>query len=149
MVIGAVTTYQINYARGKAPALPVFRRATPIELSPVHAIFFGAVLYEIAKELNAHVANAITDNGFMEMAFFYALIPDSHAFRLKNHRFAENRIGRFLSERYVRERKGLTTQAVVQYLSSRILEVASGPATNLWRVALERHTRIGEASRAA
>lgn len=148
-VAAATSAFQAGFTRGKVPKLPEFRRGMPINLDPVHAIFFGAVLYEFAKELNGHVVSRMADDEFIDMAFFYAVIPDDHPFRLRNHRFAENRIGRFLSERYLRERKGPKPLAVIQRLSSSVVEDPDNPQsrTNLWRVALERHKAMQEANR--
>lgn len=140
----AVRAFQTNYARGEAPSLPVFERGKRLQLEPVNAIFFGAFLYEIAKELNAHATGLLDDGGFIDMAFFYSMVVDEHPFRTKRHRSAEARINYFLIERYLRGDGNPGAQAIIQRLNNETL-IAERPSkltSTAWRVALDRHAQL-------
>ncbi|MDB5439954.1 MAG: hypothetical protein JWM33_2381 [Caulobacteraceae bacterium] len=143
----AFRAFRTNYMRGKGPALPSMRKSSRIDLEPIHGILFGAILYEIAKELNTHVVNNMSDGEFIEMAFFYALIPDEHPFRKRHHRFAENRIGLFLAERYLRERRAPNPEEVIGHLSSVDGGMVDGENVTLWRIARDRHTELRQLER--
>ena len=99
-VANSLAAFRAHYASGDLPSLPTFVRGRGLNLKAVHAILFGAILYEIAKELNAHLASYIEDNEFIDMAFYYSCVVAEHPFRTVRHRSAENRVQYFLQHRY-------------------------------------------------
>lgn len=136
----ALATFRIGYAKGDLPPLPKFSRNKPLGLGVVHAILFGAFLYEVAKEVNSHAAGLIDDAEFIDMAFYYSSVVDEHPFRTIKHRSAENRVGHFLS-RYLRTRSGPSSSDVIRHLAARQLGTGAA-ATTYWRVALLRHQAL-------
>ena len=110
----------------------------------MHAIFFGAVLYEFAKEANEHVCTKISDGEFIDMAFYYGVLDDYHPYRTIRHRTASARASYFLEGRYMM-RSLLGQDAVMLRLRSQAIEVRrknDNVSTNLWKIACERHDQL-------
>lgn len=145
-VTAAFESFRTEYAQRDLPVFPDFHRGDRIKLEPVHAIFFGAVLNEIAKELNLHAVSLLEFEEFIDMAFYYSCMPDNHPFRTIRHKSAEARVKHFLSNRYWRQRSKISTAAVIARLASQKLESSaqSTQAPSLWTVALQRHRELTE-----
>jgi hypothetical protein len=95
----ALKAFHTYFTRREFPPLPIFERGRLLDLLPVHAIFFGAVLYEFAKELNEHVCSNMTDGESIDMAFYYGALVDFHPYRTIRHRTAAARVSYFLDGR--------------------------------------------------
>ena len=142
-VAAALVAFRRDYARRDLPRLPTFIRGRPLQLGAVHSILFGAFLYEIAKELNAHAIALLDDGEFIDMAFCYSCIVDEHPFRTIRHRSAENRVSYFLAHRYLREVTAPGTDAIIRRLSTQQLPSANDETLRtLWQVALARHLTL-------
>jgi hypothetical protein len=117
-----------NYARGKAPALPVVERGTKININVTHTIFASAVNYEIGRIFNAKAVELLGIDGIVEMACYYALLVDKSDFR--NDRkvgSADGAVSNFLSNKYfVKEVSSEKTIAALKKL-------------NLWKQSIERY----------
>jgi hypothetical protein len=143
-IADALTAFRRGYARGDLPPLPPFVRGRSLQLETIHSILFGALLYEIAKELNSHAVDLLDDSEFIDMAFYYSCVVDEHSFRTVRHRSAENRVCYFLAERYLRDGNPPGTNTVIRRLTAQRLQAADGVNTTLWQVALERHATLLE-----
>ena len=140
-VAAALVAFRSGYARRDLPPLPQFVRGQSLRLDAVHAILFGAFLYEIAKEVNVYIASLLVDDEFIDMAFYYSSLVEEHPFRTVRHRSAENRVCYFLTERYLREANAPGPERVIKRLASQIVVEPGEPAhdTTYWKVALARH----------
>jgi hypothetical protein len=148
-VKAALTAFRTHFSRGEFPPLPVFERGRLLDLKPVHAIFFGGVLYEFAKELNEHVCSKIMDGEFIEMAFYYGALAEFHPYRTIKHRTAEARVCYFLDGRYALGHSFSRT-AVIRRLKSQEINGRhknKEVVTNLWKIARERHDEIAQLKR--
>lgn len=143
-VKSALKEFRKHYMKADAPLLPHWARGASMSISPENAIFFGAVLYEIAKEINSYVCEKITDAEFVEMAFYYSCVVETHSFRTIKHRAAEARIKHFLASRYLYKEASkiknvsipLKRTVATQSRKRQTVE------TTLWKVALERHEQL-------
>jgi hypothetical protein len=145
----ALKAFQIHFARREFPALPPFHRGRPLELRPVHAIFAGVVLYEFAKELNEHVCSHMTEDEFIDMAFFYGVLTEFHAYRTVRHRTAEARISFFLRGRHM-VGSSVEQAPIIHRLRSQTVnqrKKQTSDLTNLWQVACDRHAELCELER--
>lgn len=140
----ALSAFRNEYAKRDLPPLPVFKRGQRLNMSTVHAIFFGAVLYEIAKELNTYATTLFNDEEFIDMAFYYSCVVEEHPFRTVRHRSAANRIAYFLAGRYWRDRAAPGVSAITNRLVDETLVHSSQPKFNssCWKVALSRHQEL-------
>lgn len=139
----ALADYRQYYAKADIPLLPKWRRGGSLDINPENAIFFGAVLYEFAKEINIYACSKMSDNDFVEMAFFYSCILDTHSFRTIKHRDAEARIKYFLASRYLYKEAG-RIKDVCRPLKN---EISSGNGkstvtTTKWKIALDKHQAL-------
>ncbi|KTR03653.1 hypothetical protein NS365_17875 [Aureimonas ureilytica] len=139
--VKALAAFRKTYARADLPTLPEFVRGQPLKLDTVHAILFGAFLYEIAKEVNAHLVGLMDDDEFIDMAFYYSTVVEEHPARTIQHRSPEGRIRHFLADRYLRERGGFDGRRVIERLASQKVADTNDPANDstYWKLALERH----------
>jgi len=140
----ALGAFRAQFSKRDLPALPVFRRGQRLNMTTVHAILFGAFLYEIAKELNAYATTLFDDGDYIDMAFYYSCVVDEHPFRTLRHRSAGNRIAYFLAERYWRDRASPGVATITDRLTSQMLVHAAQPKFNssYWKVALLRHEEL-------
>jgi hypothetical protein len=112
-------------------------------MAPANAIFFGAVLYEFARELNHFACSKLTQKEFVEMAFFYSCIVETHSGRTLRMHDTEGRIRNYLSERYLFG--GATS---VKHMPSLLKDVVRGELggktfeSTLWKVAHSRHNEL-------
>ena len=143
-VTEALSAFRQRYARRSLPELPSFDRGVRLQLTPVHVILFGAFFYEIAKEVNAHAADLLSDDEFIDMAFFYSCIVSKHSFRTIRHRSADTRIRHYLTGHYLRENNVPSLQRVIRRLSNQSLaQPTQRPnQTTLWRIAQTRHQEM-------
>ena len=143
-IMTALTAFRAKYAKRDVPAIPPFKRGQRLNLMTVHAILFGAFLYEIAKELNAHATSLLADADYIDMAFYYSCVVEEHPFRTMRHRSAAHRIAYFLAERYWRANAAPGASAITRRLAGEMLVDSSRPKFNssLWRVALLRHQEL-------
>ncbi|MGD0076968.1 MAG: hypothetical protein ABSD31_21980, partial [Candidatus Binataceae bacterium] len=145
-VTTALKAFRTHFTRRDAPPLPVFERGRLLDLLPVHAIFFGAVLYEFAKELNDHVCSNMTDGEFIDMAFYYGALADFHSYRTIRHRTAAARVSYFLDGRYLLG-KSISREAVIRRLKSQEVKVRDKNEdieTDLWKITGQRHQELSE-----
>ncbi|QEN84738.1 hypothetical protein FZC33_00120 [Labrys sp. KNU-23] len=140
----ALAEFRAEYAKRDLPALPAFKRGQRLNMTTVHAILFGAFLYEIAKELNAYATSLFNDEEYIDMAFYYSCVVEEHPFRTLRHRSAANRIAYFLAERYWRDRAAPGASAIINRLAGETLVHSSQPKFNssCWKVALSRHQEL-------
>jgi len=142
-VRGALTEYRKHYSRADLPQLPHWQRGHALRLAPTNSIFFGAVLYEFAKEINAYVCSKLTQKEYVEMAFFYSCLVETHQARTIKHRDAGARIAHFLASRYL-----FSETSSIGEISAHLKERALGKKgkseveTTLWKIALERHEAL-------
>jgi hypothetical protein len=134
----AFNAFRKHFTRRSSPSMPKFERGRLLDLKPVHAIVFGAVLYEFAKELNQHVCSIMIDNEFIDMALYYGALVDFHAYRTMKHRTAGDRVRYFLDGRYV---LGIPIgrDAVIRRLKSQEIETRrmnKDVSTDLWKDSL-------------
>lgn len=144
-VKAALADFRQHYAKADIPPLPKWERGSSLIINPENAIFFGAVLYELAKEINIYACSKMSDDDFVEMAFFYSCVVDSHSFRTIKHRDAEARIKHFLASRYLYKEAG-RIKDVCRPLRN---EISSGSGkstvtTTKWKVALDKHQALRE-----
>ncbi|MBC3918218.1 hypothetical protein H8L32_12075 [Undibacterium sp. CY18W] len=142
-VSDAFANFKKHYARADLPPLPKLVRGKQIVLSPANAIFFGAVLYEFARELNDHVCAQISDKEFVEMAFFYGCLVETHPARTIKHRDAGARIKYFLTSRYLFKDTARIKDASF-YLKEKVWGKTGkvNVESTYWKVALARHEAI-------
>lgn len=140
----ALAAFRAAYAKRDLPALPEFKRGQRLNMTTVHAILFGAFLYEVAKELNAHAAALLNDMEYIDMAFYYSCVVEEHPFRTRRHRSAGNRIAYFLAERYWRENAAPGATAITNRLAGEMLVHSPHHKFNstYWKVALLRHEEL-------
>jgi hypothetical protein len=141
-----VKAFRTHFTRREFPSLPEFERGRLLDLLPVHAIFFGAVLYEFAKELNEHVCSNMTDGEFIDMAFYYGALADFHPYRTIRHRTAAARVSYFLDGRYLLG-KSIGREAVIRRLKSQEVTIRhknKNFETDLWKITGERHQKLTE-----
>ncbi|WP_215762550.1 hypothetical protein [Acetobacter sp. P1H12_c] len=140
----AFAMFRAEYAKRDLPVLPAFKRGQRLNMKTVHAILFGAFLYEIAKELNVHATTLLNDEEYIDMAFYYSCVVEEHPFRTRRHRSAANRIAYFLAERYWRDRVAPGTSAIRNRLDGEALVDITQPEfnTSYWKVALSRHQEL-------
>lgn len=143
-VTDAITAFRNQFARGALPPLPTFTRGTALSLHAVHAVLCGAFLYEVAKDLNEHVAELLSVDEFIDMAFYFSSIVDEHPLRTIRHKSAESRINYFLTERYLRSRLLVNGQMIIRRLRSQSLISREWPeaSATAWKVARERHEQL-------
>lgn len=144
-VKNALLDFRKQYTKSDIPILPQWKRGDPLHITPENAIFFGAVIYEIAKEINIYICSNISDDEFVEMAFFYSCIVETHSFRTIRHRDAEARIKHFLASRYL-YREASRIKDVCTPLKVKIYggKGRSTIETTMWKVALEKHDALRE-----
>jgi hypothetical protein len=148
-VKGALKAFGTHFSRREFPVLPTFERGRLLDLKPVHAIFFGGVLYEFAKELNEHVCSKMTDGEFVDMAFYYGALAEFHAFRTIKHRTAAARVSYFVEGRYVLG-SSIGQDAVIHRLKSQEINTRrrnKDLATDLWKIACQRHEELSKLER--
>lgn len=140
----ALAAFRTEYTKRDLPALPAFKRGQRLNMTTVHAILFGAFLYEIAKELNAYAASLLNDEEYIDMAFYYSCVVEEHPFRTVRHRSAANRIAYFLAERYWRDSAAPGASAITNRLAGKTLVHSSQSRFNssYWKVALSRHQEL-------
>ncbi|MFH2136003.1 MAG: hypothetical protein ABII81_12660 [Pseudomonadota bacterium] len=132
----AFTSFAKGYTKSAPPLLPVFTKGEMLCIAPVHAIFFGAVVYEIAKEINQFICSKMDDDDMVKMAFHYGCLVETHPFRTIRHKTTEARIKHFLSSRY-NYKSTLKMKDISVSLNKH--KVSNKDATLLWRVAVDRH----------
>jgi hypothetical protein len=137
-ISNALAAFRAGYTKGDLPPLPALVRRRPLGLQVVHAILFGAFLYEIAKEIRDYVVSWMDDDDFIDMAFYYSCIVEDHPRRTIRHRSVENRVGYFLSD-YWRDNHRPQRLDIVRRLTGETVD--SGGMT-YWRVALGRHEAL-------
>lgn len=146
----AFSYFQSHYSRGDLPALPKWERGEELELAPESAIFFGAVLSEVAKEINAYACSKLTDKEYVEMAFYYSCFVETHPGRTIRHRDLDGRIKNYLSSRYMFD-SASRIKTIYQHLKDPIIEKVGGSEekTTLWKIALQRHHALVEYEKTA
>ncbi|WP_454774262.1 hypothetical protein [Janthinobacterium tructae] len=139
-VADAHDSFRKNYARADLPSLPKLVRGSHIVLSPANAIYFGAVLYEFARNLNVYVCEKITDKEFVEMGFFYSCLVETHSARIIKHRDAGARIKYFLTVRYLFQETS-KVKDVSFYLKEKVNSTKAKEKieSTYWKIALNRH----------
>jgi len=132
-----------HYTKAPPPSLPIWKRGHALNLPPAIAIFFGAVLYEFARELNTYTCGMITDKEFVEMAFFYSCVVDTHSGRTKRMNDTEGRVRNYLSERYLFGDSN-SVKNVQTLLNDQIVGQHNNKKVNstFWKVALSRHQEL-------
>jgi hypothetical protein len=145
----AFAYFQAHYSRGDVPALPKWERGMELKLAPENAIFFGAVLSEVAKEINAYVCSKLTDKEYVEMAFYYSCFVETHPGRTIRQRDIDGRIKNYLSSRYMFD-SAVNIKTIYPYLKDPIVEKlgVSEERTTLWKIALQRHEVLAEYEKA-
>ncbi len=145
LVKSALVEFRRHYAKADLPAFPKWERGGSLHLKPENAIFFGAVLYEFAKEINIYVCSKMSDDDFVDMAFFYSCVVDTHPFRTIKHRDAEARINHFLASRYLFRGVG-RIKDVCRSLKDSVSSGSgrSAVTTTKWKVALDKHQALSE-----
>lgn len=141
----SLKAFRTHFTRREFPQLPKFERGRLLDIKPVHAIFFGAVVYEFAKELNEHVCSKLTDGEFIDMAFYYGALSDFHPYRTIRHRTAINRVNYFLG-RYLLG-SSIGHSAVIRRLKSQEIKASRNgkkDLTDLWKIACKRHDQLSE-----
>jgi len=144
-VKNALHEFRKQYTKSDLPILPQWNRGDSLHITPENAIFFGAVIYEVAKEINLYVCSKLSDNEFVEMAFFYSCIVDTHPFRTIRHRDAEARIKYFLASRYL-YKDASRFKDVCTPLKGTVYSKKGKVATEMtmWKIALEKHVALRE-----
>jgi hypothetical protein len=135
----ALQAFRTHFSRREFPPLPIFERGRPLDIKPVHVIFFGNVLYEFAREINDHVCSKMTDVEFIDMAFFFGALAEFHPYRTIRHRTAEARVTYFAGRYVLGDPVG--NHAVVSRLKSQRITSGKEP-TDLWRIACYRHREL-------
>lgn len=143
VVADAHDSFRKKYARGDLPALPKLVRGSRIVLSPANAIYFGAVLYEFARNLNSYVCEKITDKEFVEMSFFYSCLVETHSARVIKHRDAGARIKYFLTVRYLFQETS-RIKDVSFHLKDKVNAIKGKEKieSTYWKIALNRHEAL-------
>ena len=144
-VKNAMAAFRKNYTKSDVPALPTWRRGEQLKITAENAIFFGAVIYEIAKEINVYVCSKITDDEFVEMAFFYSCVVETHPFRTIRHKNAQARIKHYLASRYLY--KGVSRIGSIHQPLKAKISIGSGKnlvESTKWKVALEKHDELSK-----
>jgi hypothetical protein len=139
----AFDSFTKNYCKAPPPPLPTFIRGDTLSLSPANVIFFGAIFYEVAREINDYVCGRLEKHEFVQMAFYYSCLVDTHPSRTIRHKGAESRIKHFLSQDY-RFQLEDSDGPISSFLASRVPGSSNGkePETSLWKVAMERHEAL-------
>lgn len=135
----AFESFVKNYTKSSPPLLPKLKKGDVLSLSPVNAIFFGAVLYEVAKEINEFVCSKMENTDFVVMAFHYSCLVETHPFRTIAHKSAGARIKHFLASRYI-YREASKIKEVVSFLKPQV--TANNSSTSLWSVAVTQHNLL-------
>ncbi|ABM41756.1 hypothetical protein Ajs_1563 [Acidovorax sp. JS42] len=132
-----------QYTKASPPTLPRWKRGHALVVPPALAIFFGAVLYEFARELNIYASAKLTPKEFVEMAFFYSCVVDTHPGRTIRMNDTEGRIRNYLSERYlfgdanaVNDVQVFLKDPIAGEHGKKVIE------STLWKVALSRHAEL-------
>lgn len=141
----AMKHFETDYSRAAPPKLPEWKRGGELKLSAANAIFFGAVLLEFAKEINRYSCSKLTDAEFVEMAFYYGCLVETHQGRVIRMRDAEARIRTYLSERYLfASAKRVGDVAAILKIAVSDTNGKNEVKSTLWKIALQRHKDLAE-----
>lgn len=142
-VTKALKAFRSHYTKSDIPPLPEWARGSLLHITPENAILFGAILYEFAREINTYACSKLTDDDFIEMAFFYSCVVETHSFRTIKHRDAEARIKHFLASRYV-YKDASKFKNIHTPLKNKITAKFDKDTieTTNWKIALARHEAL-------
>lgn len=138
----AFNYFSKHFSSAPPPGLPKWDRGHILTVSPANAIFFGAVLLEIAKDINRHVCTLLNQDDFLQMAFFYGCFVETHPFRTKRMRDPEGRILSFLNERYFCEASPKSRDVPSLMTQHRCAGAPAESDTTLWKIAINRHKEL-------